>query len=285
MSMCYPSVTDWSSAYTDEELAQMRADPVKLRKMKLAEARGWYVLAALTAWRIGVCPVLVRPVAACHAPQGSWMAAPAGGGSSHVSALPLRTIGGLNMTPYVTGGEWVNGCGCGVGVCGHDDMRSLYLPGPVGDIEWVKIDGEVIDPTKYRVDDGNRLISLDPDLVWPGRQNIYVGPDDPGSFAISYYQGAAPDDLIASAAGHLAIEFYKSATKDSTCRLPRRVKEVSRRGTTYEVNLGLFADGLTRIEEVDAVILILNPNKQKQRSRIVAPELNRRGTRTTWGRY
>lgn len=284
MSMCYPSTTDWSSAYTEQELTAMRADAVKLKQMKLAEARGWYVLAALTAWRVGVCPVLVRPVAACCAPAGSWLAAPVGGGNSHTSALPIRTIGGLNMTPYVTGGEWVNGCGCGVGVCSHTSMREIYLPGPVGDIEWVKLNGEIIDKTKYRVDNGNRLVSLDPDLVWPAMQDMFVGPDAIGAFAISYYQGAAPDELITSAAGHLAIEFYKGATKDSSCRLPRRVEEVSRRGTTYKVDQGLFSDGLTRIPEVDAVILILNPNKQKQKSRIVVPG-NPGPRRQTWGRY
>lgn len=281
--ICYPGTTDWSSGYTDQELATMREDPGKVRKMKLAEARAWYVLAALTAWRIGVCPVLVRPVAACCAPAGSWLAAPVGGGA-HTSALPIRTIGGLNMTPYVTGGEWVNACGCGVGICGHANMRDLYLPGPVGDIEWVNIGGEIIDPSRYRVDDGNRLIALDDELVWPGNQDMYGNVGDPDTFAISYYQGAAPDDIISSAAGHLAIEFYKSATKDANCRLPRRVEEVSRRGTTYKIDQGLFSDGLTRIPEVDAVILILNPNKQKQRSRIVVPG-NPAPRRQTWSRY
>lgn len=284
MSMCYPANTDWSSGYTDAELATMREDPGKVRQMKLAEARGWYVLAALTGWRVGVCPVLVRPVAACCAPAGSWLAAPVGGGNSHTSALPIRTIGGLNMTPYVTGGEWVNACGCGTGVCSHDSMRELYLPGPVGDIEWVQIDGEIISPTKYRVDNGNRLVSLDPDLIWPARQDIHLAADAVGAFAISYYQGAAPDELVSSAAGHLAVEFYKGATKDKDCRLPRRVTEVSRRGTTYQVDQGLFSDGLTRIPEVDAVIMILNPNKLKMKPRIVVPG-NPAPRRQTWSRY
>ncbi|QUE25582.1 head-to-tail adaptor [Microbacterium phage Fransoyer] len=283
MSICYPSTTDWGCAYSEQKLAEMRSDPEIRRKMELSEARAWYTLAALTAWRIGVCPTLVRPVAACHAPFGSWVAAPVGGG--HSKALPVHTIGALNITPYVTGGVWVNACGCGPAICGHDSLSTVYLPGPVGGIEYIKLDGEIIDPSRYAVYDGNRLVSLDPALVWPASQDLRSGPDDFGAFAVSYYQGVAPNELVASAAGYLAVEFFKSCTGDGKCRLPRKVTQVSRRGTTYEVDTGLFADGLTRIPEVDAVILMLNPNRLAQAPRIVAPELGSRRNRPTWGQW
>src|SRR5690606_12509037 len=70
--ICYPSDTDWGCAYTEEQLAEMRGDPDTLKKMELSEARAWYTLAALTAYRIGVCPELVRPTAACCLPFGTW---------------------------------------------------------------------------------------------------------------------------------------------------------------------------------------------------------------------
>ena len=89
MSICYPSDTDWSCAYDEETLTTMREDPKTLKKMKLAEAQGWYTLAALTAYRIGVCPTLVRPCAARCTPGGTWMAAPVGGGGA----------GGAGSTP------------------------------------------------------------------------------------------------------------------------------------------------------------------------------------------
>jgi len=281
MSICYPSDTDWGCAFTPEQLTEMRNDPEKLRQMKLAEARAWYSLAMLTAWRIGVCPTLIRPLAAHCNPFGTWYAAPVGN-SGRDGALPVRTIGALNITPYVTGGVWVNGCGCAPALCSHGTLSQVLLPGPVGDIEWVKIDGDVIAPTRYRVDDSYRLVSIDSTLVFPATQDMAAGPDDEGSFAISYYEGAGPDELIRSAAGYLAAEFYKACMDRSKCRLPRRVTKVARRGVEYEIGEGLFEGGITHIDEVDFVIRLYNPNLLKNRPRIVSPESRARGARTTW---
>lgn len=282
MSICYPSDTDWSCAYSATKLAEMRSDPEVLSKMQLSEARAWYSLAMLTAWRVGVCPELVRPVAACCNPFGTWMAAPVGGGDAHVGALPLRTIGALNITPYVTGGQWVNGCGCIPSACGCSSLSEVILPGPVGEIEYVKLNGETIDPAKYRVDNGDRLVSLDPDLIWPATQDMRAAPDAVGAFSVSYYRGMAPNELVRSAAGVLATEFFKACT-DKACRLPRRVTRVARRGVDYEIGAGLFEDGITHIDEVDFVIRLLNPNLLKQAPRIVAPENRSRDRRTTYG--
>lgn len=286
MDICYPSDTDWSCMYDEETLTTMRSDPKILAKMKLAEAQAWYTLAALTAYRIGVCPTLVRPCAASCAPTGTWMAAPVSGGEN-VSALPLRTIGALNITPYITGGEWVNGCGCVPTSCGCGRLSEVILPGPIGDIEYVKIGAETINPTRYRVDEGNRLVSTDPTLVWPTRQDLAAAPGQPDTFIVSYYRGMAPNAFTRAAAGALAVEFYKLCMADKSCRFPRRVKEVTRGSTTYQVDVSLFADGLTRIPEADFVIRLLNPNLLKQQPRVISPESRRRGgaRRQTWGAY
>lgn len=286
MSICYPSDTDWTCAFTEEQLIEMRADPKTVKRMELAEAQGWYTLAALTAYRVGVCPTVVRPTVACHTPTGTWMAAPVDSG--HTGALPLRTIGALNITPYVTGGQWVNGCGCSPVACGHGSLSEVILPGPIGDIEWVNVNGEIISPTRYRVDNGNRLVSTDPTLRWPSSQDFTAGVGDPNTFSVSYYQGAPPNELVRAAAGALAVEFYKLCTKDKNCRFPRAVKQVTRGNTTYEVDVTLFADGMTRIPEADLVIRLLNPNKLKQAPRVTSPDA-RRGAgavrRQTWGSY
>lgn len=286
MSICYPSDTDWSCVYTDAEIATMRSDAKTSKQMDLSEARAWYTLAALTAYRVGVCPTLVRPVAACCGPS-TWMAAPVGGGDAHVGALPLRTIGALGVTPYITGGEWVNACGCIPSACGCDGLSEVILPGPIGDIEYVKIGAETISPTRYRVDDGSRLVSIDPTLVWPTNQNLAASVGQEDTFAISYYRGMAPNELVRSAAGALAAEFFKLCTADKNCRFPRRVKQVTRGSTTYEVDVSLFADGLTRIPEADLVIRLLNPNLLKQAPRVISPDSNRAGRnrRQTWGAW
>lgn len=283
MSFCYPTDTDWGCVYTDDELEAMRADEAKSKAMDRSEALAWYTLASLCAYQIGVCPTVIRPCSAGCAPAGSWTAAPVGSG--HSSALPLQTIG-TSFTPHVRGGVWVNGCGCSSGdSCGCGAISEVILPGPVGDIVSVQIDGEEVPAAEYRVDNGNRLVSLNSDRKWPTCQNLTAAAGDPGSFVVTYYQGAAPNELTRFAAGILAAEFYKACMKDSKCRLPRGVRTVTRGNATYDIDTQLFADGFTKIPEVDAVIRIYNPHTVKQASQVFSPDAGGRVRRVTWGVY
>ena len=279
--ICYPADTDWGCAYTDEQLEEMRGDPKTLATMQRSEALAWYTLASLTAYRIGVCPTVIRPCSAGCAPAGSWIAAPVS--SAGEGALPVAHIGSA-FTPHISGGQWVNSCGCGgAGDCGCSRIDEVILPGPVGEIVSVQIDGVEIDRSLYRVDEGNRLVSLADDLRWPVCQNLSAAPGEPGSFVVTYYQGAAPNELTRYAAGVLAAEFYKACTGAKGCRLPKGVTSVTRGGVSYEVDTGLFENGLTKITEVDAVIRIFNPNALKQASKVYSPDAGARGRRQTWG--
>lgn len=282
MSICYPTDTDWGCAYSEEELAAMRADPVKLATMKRSEALAWYSLATLCAHQIGVCPITIRPCASRCAPGGSWMEATVGGAGT--GALPNLSIGGV-FTPYVTGGIWVNGCGCRrASDCSCSVLSEVILPGPVGAIESVTLDGEVLDPATYRVDNGNRLVSLVADRPWPGCQDM-LADSGADTFLVTYYRGAAPNEMTRFAAGILATEFYRSCT-GGKCRLPIGVQKVTRGGTEYTIDLALFDGGVTKIREVDAVINIYNPNRLKSAPRVLTPESSSAsGRRTTWGRF
>lgn len=274
MSICFPSDTDWACTYTPEELAAMRADPRKAAAMQFAEATAWYSLAALSAYRIGVCPTTVRPCALGCAPAGTWMEAPVGGAS--VAGLPIVNIGRM-FTPYLSGGNWYNSCGCiSRDDCSCTAISEVILPGPVGSIESVSIDGMTLEPTAYRVDSSNRLVRLDGEQ-WPLCQDM-TGD----GFQVTYYQGAAPNEMTRRAAGILAAEFYKSCM-GSKCRLPSRVTAVSRAGVDYELDTGLWPDGLTTIREVDAVIYMYNPNGLKQAPRVIIPEQRQKPRRQTWG--
>ena len=370
MTICYPPSTDWS-CYGDEATVS-RLDP-SIRQR--SEALAWYTLASLTAWRIGVCPTTIRPCAARCAYHGSWIAAPVS--SAYVSALPLQTIGGI-YTPYVTGGQWVNSCGCaGPDDCSCTSLSEVILPGPVGGIESIEIDGIVLPPESYRVDNGDRLVRLD-GAAWPlcqdmgapapasyepltgvgpagtivftrvGQQvtvevipsdqpNVVTGgvtpwaplgviimhyptvsrtmlsidadgafnvqnyatpsgpftityetsapavlPTGEGTFEVTYYRGAAPNEMTRYAAGVLAAEFYKACT-NAKCRLPRGVTSVVRQGVTVELRTNIWEGGMTGIPEVDTVINIYNPNHLKQAPRVVTPETRRRARTTTWG--
>ena len=279
MTLCYPSDTDWACAYSAEDLATMREDPIKAAAMARSEMLAWYTLASLCAYRIGVCPTVIRPCSTgCSVGNRVWMDAVASGAS--VSALPAMTIGS-SFTPHITGGNWVNSCGCSTGDCSCTSLSEVVLPGPVGDIESVRVDGILIDPSRYRVDNGDRLVSTDPDLIWPACQDMRADVDEVGSFAVTYYRGAAPNELTRFAAGVLAAEFYKACTRQK-CRLPAGVTQVVRGGTTYEIQTGLFENGRTGLQEVDAVIRIYNPYVLKSPPRVLSPESGTRGRTPTW---
>lgn len=278
--ICYPTGTDWSCAYTPEQLVEMRGDPRRLASMERSEALSWYTLARLTGYQIGVCPITVRPCAAGCGGIGTWLEAPAGSGTS--GGLPTVSIGAV--APHINvNGQWVNSCGCSSRTaCGCSTLSEVILPGPVGGIESVYLDGELVPPAAYRVDNGNRLVSLDSAYVWPGCQDLAAGPQEAGAFSVTYYQGAAPNDLTKFAAGLLATEFYKACT-GSKCGLPTGVTQVVREGVSYTIETGLFANGFTGIRQVDAVISVYNPNGLTQAPVVVSPESRRRSPRrTTW---
>lgn len=276
-SICYPPTTDWSCAYTEEEILDIRYGP-DARDIEFAEAMAWSLLASLTAYQIGTCPVTVRPCAARCAPSGTMLVAPVGRGST--SALPSGTIGMLN--PYISGGRWYNACGCGTaGNCGCSSLSTVNLPGPVGRIESVYLDGELLDPAKYRVYDGTHLVRTDGE-AWPACQDMAL-PDEEG-FSITYYRGAPPNIITERAAGILANEFYK-ACKGDECRLPANITTATRQGESYDFAPTDFEGGDTGIPEVNAVIRIYNPFGLKAPVTMASPETVGVGGRmTTWRR-
>jgi hypothetical protein len=277
-TFCIPDTTDWACAFSDEQLADMRANSAD--KMHRSEALAWTSLARLCGYQIGVCPEEVRPCSArCASSSLTWMQATVDSG--HTGALPARTIG-RSFTPYVTGGNWVNGCGCSSGSsCDCVELESVYLPGPVGDIVSVKLDGVILSPAFYRVDNGTQLVNLDPGTPWPTCQPANAAPNE--GLVVNYYRGAAPNELTNYAAGVLAAEFFKACTGDKKCRLPSGTISVVRGGTTIELEPDLTA-ALKRIPEVGAVVAIYNPHSLAGPLRVLSPDV--RNTRQpTWRSY
>lgn len=262
--ICYPPGTDWSCRWTEEELEAQREDEVMGPKIEVAEAFAWSLLAALTLYRIGTCPVTVRPCAARCAPAGSYRSAVVRG--SGASALPVGTIGMLN--PYISGGRWLNACGCGPRDCGCEALSQVILPGPVGSIISVRLDGEEVPRSAYRVMNGDRLVRLDGE-DWPACQDMAASDED--GFSVTYYRGAAPNILTRAAAGVLANEFLLACDGDDACRLPYNVTNVSRQGETYEFDNGV-EESAASIPQVAAVLRIFNPNGLKSPVIVASPD-------------
>jgi len=255
MAMCYPDSTDWTCVGTPEEIAAL--DPVKVAR---AEALAWGSIARLSGFRVSTCPVVLRPCRARCAPESSVTA-------------PVEAWGG----PYISGGRWYNACGCRRDECGCGIIRELVLPdtevsGPIV----VTIDGAVLDPTSYRIDNGNRLVRMD-GQDWPMCQDMNLPDGEDGTFSISYYVGVGPDDLLNYAAGLLAGEWYK-ACDGRDCKIPDTATRVVRQGISFEIPS--FDSGTSGMREVDNIIAMYNPFHLKVPSRVVSVDSIRGRKRT-----
>lgn len=263
---CPPAV-DWGCTFTEAQIAEL--DPVVAERSTLL---AWSTLQALTGYQVSPCPVLVRPCSeGCS--RGTWRES---------AVIPGWGSTGGGFTPYISsGGYWVNSCGCGQGGgCSCTTLSEVILPGPIGAVVEVLLDGVVISPSDYRVDNSNRLVALN-GVVWPGCQDMSLAEDQVGTFSVRYFRGFAPDPMTTFAAGVLAGEYYKACTNAKGCRLPSGVTSISRQGVTFEVQTDMFVNGYTGIREVDTIIGLYNPSHLRQAAVIASPDTV--GVRTpTW---
>lgn len=253
---CYPSTADWTCVPEGTQL-----DPeIKVR----AEMFAWAALRALTGFQIANCPVMIRPCLARCRP-GTWYVAPVvGDGYAGVYS-------GGTFSPHIVDGMWVNGCGCrNADSCSCENLSEVQLPGPIAEIVTVMVDGVLVPSSSYRVENTNRLVRTDGE-AWP------VCSDD---FTVTYRQGYPIDQLINIAAGVLALEYFYACTSDSRCRLPSNVTTATRQGVTLEMLGSLFSTTETGIAEVDTVIAMLNPYRNRMAARVWSPDINRGRVRT-----
>lgn len=205
--------------------------PVRDRSLMLATSS----LQMLTLYRVGTCPITIRP---CTRPVprhcGCW-------------------------DPMLWNGTWVNRA------CRHDpratpcgSVNEVVIPGPVGYIDSLKINGHEVDihSGDFRMDNGHRL-------VWQGEgpspfletQNLNLPDTMPGTWSITYSKSHPVEQDGAIAVAYLAMEFAKACQPRSKCALPKGVTNVVRNGVSFTIEAGLFPGGLTGIEIVDAYIL------------------------------
>lgn len=231
-------------------------DPtVKARATALAGS----TLRRLTGYRVGGCPLTVRPCKKGCA--GAWRPA------YSVLAGPY----GLSWYPINMGGVWINSCGCTTD-CACDTLCEVALPAPVGPVYEVNLDGDVVDPLDYRVDGSSLIWTGDGDCPWPTCQDMKAEPGDFDTFSITYLNSHPVDQLGAYACGVLAYE-YAQACAGNACRLPTGVTSVARQGVTFEITTGLFPGGLTGIREVDSYIALWNPAAIRQAPSVWSPDV------------
>lgn len=168
----------------------------------------------------GLCgPITVRP---CRQGNACWPffqeISYAGGGS-----WPLwGAYGGL-------WGWWYGGATS----CGCRPESQVKLSGyPVQGIAQVKIDGDIVPPSDYRLDKKRFLTRMN-DGLWPICQDLTLTDDQPGTFSISYWYGQSPPVAGIAAAKQLACEIYKACAGED-CELPTGTTRLIRQGVTIE---------------------------------------------------
>lgn len=151
-------------------------------------------------------------------------------------------------------------CGCGRYV--FVDLQDRY---PVISVDEVKVDGVVVDPSKYRVDDYHRLVRTD-GACWPVCNDLTLADTEPNTFSVKYTAGRRPPIELQMAAAELACEL-KRACNQLDCRLPRNVTQVSRAGVTMNIDAleAAINGGVSGIPIVDAAVGRYNCARIKSR--------------------
>jgi hypothetical protein len=247
------------------------SDPTELERMLLM-ASG--VLNEITGrqWP-GLCSSVVRPQAAEPAPgPRRW---PANGGPNVVSSGER--------------GVWI-GCSCNRSVrTGCAGVPEIRLADRVVSVTEVKVDGVVVPPEQYRIDDHRYLVGLHkPDgseRTWPCCQRDDLPDTAVGTFSVAEVTGGLPDIGGTVAAASLACEFAKGLgllgdENVKKCRLPRRVTSIVRQNVTVAVldPLTLFQDGRTGLPEVDLWLSAVQMGRTRRRGTMI-PMGKRRATR------
>jgi hypothetical protein len=225
---------------------------VQERATMLASA----TLHRLTGYRVGGCPITVRPCKKGCA----------------VATIPPYMDGTRWMVPYINSqGMWINSCGCTTD-CSCTEVCEILLPEPVGEVYEVSLNGAIVDAGDYRVDGTNRLVWVgDGTCPWPTCQDMNADLTEDNTFSVTYLNSFPPDGLAAYAAGVLANEYAKACT-GGKCRLPSNVTAVTRQGVSFEIAAGSFPDGVTGIREVDAFLAIWNPGNIR-RATVWSPDV------------
>lgn len=212
-------------------------EDVRDRALALASS----TLRRLTGYRVGGCPVTVRP---CRP-------------GCNTAGLPF--YGGPSWGPSLTvSGSWVNSCGCKGASCICDDACSVKLPGPIGRVDKVMVNGEELETDDYRIIGTQLLWAGEGDCPFPTCQDMTLPDTEEGTMSVTYLNAYPVDGLGAYAAGVLTMEYAKACT-GAKCRLPLGITNIARQGVSFQLETGAFPSGMTGIREVDAFIALWNP--------------------------
>lgn len=220
------------------------------------------VLWQLSGQRFGLCEVTLRPCrhecAEGYGTLGDWWAG-------------VGTFASGGPRPWWVDGVWYNVCGGCTSGCSCTELSEALLPAPTRDVVAVRLDGIILDPSTYRVDENRRLVRTD-GTPWPYCQRMDLADTQPGTWSVTLTVGEDVPVLAQRAVADLAAEFAKDCAGED-CVVPYDVTSLTRQGLTLDF-------GNPNVETVDPLIRLLglrivrlflatyNPNGLQRRGKV-----------------
>lgn len=151
-------------------------------------------------------------------------------------------------------------CRCSPCHCGRKyPVLPLSLEYPLVSVSEVRINGVVVDPETYRVDDYSRLVRLG-GLCWPSCQDLAGDPATNQVLEVDIVTGRTPPLDLQYAAEVLAVELRRACGASESCKLPSHVTGVVRQGVSFGSTnkdiFEVFANGLLGLPDVDRILSV-----------------------------
>lgn len=214
----------------------------------------------LSGRRFGLCTSVLRP---CRR-ECQGMIWPLGSG-----IWPFTSPGMTYPLPIWWNGQWLNlTCGSCTTDCSCTVVEEVVLPGGVYAITQVLIDGAVLSPSAYRLDDNRLVVRIDGG-AWPLCNNLSLNDTEVGTWSITAQWGEPLPEIGKIAVGELACEFGKYLS-GSACNLPETVTSLSRQGVslTFADPNEVLNEGRLGLHFTDMFLSAFNPSGLRARSQV-----------------
>lgn len=186
-------------------------------------------------------------------------------------------LGAPYPMPALINGSWYNiTCGSCSGDCSCTTVSEILLPGPVTSINKVKVDGDTLSKSAYRLDDWRKLVRLDGQM-WPTCNNLNLSAQNVGTWSVNLTYGIPVPTMGRMAVGELAYQLILACLGDDCCKLPYQVQQITRQGVSIKYPdisemFGMSRDGRVSnrlgLQYCDMFIDAANPYGLRQRSEV-----------------
>jgi len=141
---------------------------------------------------------------------------------------------------------------------------------PVAEILSVKVDGVVVPPSVYQLQERKYLVRVDGN-DWPCTQDLSLPDSAADTFSVTVSHGIAPPDAGRYCCAVYAVELAKSFC-NLDCALPQRTQYATRQGVSTILSdpLNVIFRGMVGLPTVDSWVRAVNPHRRRKRSMVVS---------------